>query len=137
MMKKTCFSTVFCLGLYAHALAHEEDDISKANLGHQDAREIKADYGTFTVPSRSEDNGMLRFKNEVDPPCSDCVLTVMSANLEYPDGTRADAGNGMWMHHIVFSNKANRDGVCGDKKPGERFFGAGNDRSPLDLTNGG
>ena len=134
---RKAFAGLLSVALYAHALAHEDDDISKPSIADHDVRRKKAEYGTFTVPPRSEDNGMLRFKNDVDPPCSDCVITVMSANLEYPDGTTADAGNGMWMHHIVFLNKANLDGACGEKKPGQRFWGAGNERSPLDLTNGG
>ena len=125
------------VALYALALAHEDDNMSKPSIADHDVQAKKVEYGTFTVPFRSEHDGMLKVKHDVDAPCSDCVITVMSADLEYPDGTTADAGNGMWMHHLVFLNKANVDGVCGKEKPGERFFGAGNERPRLDLTNGG
>lgn len=134
IMRKV-FAGLLSVALYAHALAYE-DDISKPSIAN-DVRRKKVEYGAITVQPRSEDNGMFRWKKEVDPPCSDCVITVMSANLEYPDGTTADATNGMWLHHIVFLNKANLDGTCGEKKPGQRFWGAGNERTPLDLTDGG
>ncbi|EME41507.1 hypothetical protein DOTSEDRAFT_36893 [Dothistroma septosporum NZE10] len=94
-------------------------------------------YGTYDVPPRSQDNGMLRFKQDHDPPCTDCLITSISVNIQYPDGTTADPTNGMWMHHMTFANKGRLDGVCGDQQPAQRFFGAGNDRSPLDLTIGG
>jgi hypothetical protein len=135
-MKKTV-TGILTIALYAHALTHKDDVMSKPSLANREERERKVQYGEFNVPARDEDNGMLRFKRDVDPPCSNCVITVMSANLEYPNGTTADAANGMWLHHILFYNKAHRDDICGEKEPGQRFFGAGNDRTPLDLTNGG
>lgn len=134
---KTFFPGILTIALYAHAFAHEDDEMANPSIAIQEVKERKLEYGKFAVPARNKENGMLRFKGDVDPPCSNCVITVMSANLEYPNGTTADAANGMWLHHILFYNKAHRDDICGEKKPGQRFFGAGNDRTPLDLTNGG
>lgn len=128
-----------CLGAVIpwRALTLGNEDELRSDIPSPEPREQRAEYGLFTVPPRSQNNGMLRLKQDVDPPCSDCVITAMSANLEYPDGSTADARDGMWMHHIVFSNKGRLDQVCGGLKPGQRFWGAGNERSPLDLTNGG
>jgi hypothetical protein len=61
----------------------------------------------------------------------------MSANIEFLNGTVADTASGLWMHHAVFSNKGRVDSICGDTKPGQRFFGAGNDRGAVDLTKEG
>lgn len=94
-------------------------------------------YGTHDVPLRSQDNGMLRLKQDYDPSCTDCLIMSISTNIQYLNGTTVDPTNGMWMHHMSFANKGRLDGICSDQQPAQRFFGAGNDRSPLDLTIGG
>jgi hypothetical protein len=136
-MRKFYLRLLSFISLCSYTHAHEDEGNIELVAEATMTKVGKSNYGTFTVPSRSKDNGMLRVKKEVDPPCLDCAITVMSANLEFLDGTTADPRNGMWMHHIVFLNKARLDGICGDKKPGQRFWGAGNERTPLDLTNGG
>lgn len=81
-----------------------------------------------------EDNGMKEFKEKsATLPCKDCIITWMQAGLEYPDGTVADAGNGMWLHHTVFSNLARQSQVCPTKKYGDRFFASGNERTPVNI----
>ncbi|KAK1074538.1 hypothetical protein LTR48_009309, partial [Friedmanniomyces endolithicus] len=56
----------------------------------------------------------------------------MQAQLEYANGTIADAETGMWMHHVVFLNRGRNDSVC-DRR-GQRFFASGNERTAVDFT---
>jgi len=69
-------------------------------------------------------------------PCSECLITSFEAALEYSNGTRADADTGMWLHHVVFINRARNDSVCSDGMP-QRFFASGNERTKVDLTDQG
>lgn len=70
-------------------------------------------------------------------PCSDCLVTWMQAGLEYPNGTVANADNGLWLHHTVFSMYNKPNAVCKNKGGGDRFFASGNERTPFDLTANG
>lgn len=80
---------------------------------------------------------MLRFQQRVAAPCSHCLVTFMQSQLEYSNGSTADAETGMWMHHVVFVNMNAKDSVCPDELRGQRFFASGNERTPFDLTAGG
>jgi hypothetical protein len=70
-------------------------------------------------------------------PCRNCLVTWMQAGIESVDGAPMDAGNGMWLHHAVFVNKARKDTVCGEDYFGQRFFATGNERTAVDLCSGG
>ena len=95
---------------------------------------IKVSYGPFSVPSRSDNHGMQNFVCSPDLPCRDCMIVSMHAGLEYPNGSIADAGTGMWLHHTVFQNLMREDAMCGH---GQRFFASGNERTPVDLSSNG
>jgi hypothetical protein len=48
----------------------------------------------------------------IDKPCEgQCVLLGISAGLEYPDGTDANTGTGMWLHHVCNKLSLSRVGV--------------------------
>jgi hypothetical protein len=68
-------------------------------------------------------------------PCNDCLITGFNGGLEFTDGSNANAYNGMWLHHSVFINMNRTDTTC-PRFP-DRFIGAGNERTPIDLTVGG
>jgi hypothetical protein len=72
-------------------------------------------------------------------PCEDCLITFMQADLEYSDGSYANADSGMWLHHVVQVDTAVDDTVCGKavtKRPmaPNRFFASGNERSAVHLS---
>ncbi|KAK3671226.1 hypothetical protein LTR78_008861 [Recurvomyces mirabilis] len=96
----------------------------------------KVSYDSQLVPPRQEDNGMKHSQTAIPLPCSQCLITSMEAALEYSNGTRADANTGMWLHHVVFINRARNDSVCSDNMP-QRFFASGNERTRVDLTDQG
>lgn len=89
-------------------------------------------YGPFTVPGMDVNGGMERFVMKMAIPCSDCLITHVRAELEYPDGSYANADTGMWLHHAVIYNMNRTDTTC-PKLP-DRIFAFGNERTPLDLT---
>ncbi len=78
---------------------------------------------------------MKAFGSRVVPmPCTDCLITWLQADLEYDDGTVADAETGMWLHHTVFSNTNRQSVVCPAMKHGDRFFASGNERTPASIS---
>jgi len=81
---------------------------------------------------------------QVERPCQgNCILLGMNADLEYADGTNANIGNGMWLHHMVlFNSGPNRfDPTCVGKsslphllissspEKSERLMASGNERT--------
>ncbi|KAK1063114.1 hypothetical protein LTR33_012353 [Friedmanniomyces endolithicus] len=96
------------------------------------SQRVKIAYGSHVVQSKSSQNGMSNFQSPIPPPCTDCLVTFMQAQLEYTNGTIADAATGMWMHHVVFLNRGRNDSVC-DRR-GQRFFASGNERTAVDFT---
>ncbi|KAK0946403.1 hypothetical protein LTR29_002165 [Friedmanniomyces endolithicus] len=112
-------------------------DITITNLTAQHfpelgSQRVKVAYGSHVVQSKSEEDGMSKFQAPIPPPCTDCLVTFMQAQLEYADGTVADAATGMWMHHVVFLNRGRNDSLCGRR--GQRFFASGNERTAVDFT---
>ena len=97
---------------------------------------ITTQYGPFLVPSKNEDNGMKSFTMiNATKPCDECILVSMQASLLYPDGTVANANNGMWLHHALMMNTGRQDTSCPQLY--ERFFASGNERTTIDISNGG
>jgi hypothetical protein len=80
----------------------------------------------------NDGGGMAEFESALFMPCSDCGITHIRADLEYPNGSYANADTGMWLHHTVFYNMNRTDTTC-SKWP-ERIFASGNERTPADLT---
>jgi len=78
---------------------------------------------------------MKEFSDPVEMPCTDCLITGFLAGLEFEDGSNANANTGMWLHHTAFLNLNQSDTTCPDYP--SRFLASGNERTPLDLTNGG
>lgn len=101
------------------------------------SQRVKYTYGPITVPSRLEGDGMQAAMSLVPLPCNNCFVTWIQADLEYEDGSRADADTGMWLHHAVFTMQNKHDGICPTMKRGQRFYASGNERTPVDLCGGG
>jgi hypothetical protein len=98
------------------------------------SKRVEIQYGPFTTPSSSVNNGMQTFEViTATKPCSDCLITWMQAGLIYPNGTYANANTGMWLHHVVLTNTARPAAVCGFSNGGERFFASGNERTPINI----
>ena len=72
-------------------------------------------------------------EGSVPLPCTECLITWMQAGLEYPDGSVANADNGMWLHHTVFSNLNRLSRMCPTEWHGDRFFASGNERTPINI----
>jgi hypothetical protein len=95
---------------------------------------VKIRYGPFTVPEMSVDSGMKQFVVPIaQKPCSDCLVTWARAGLEYPNGTVANANNGLWLHHVVFLNTEKTATICPQSLKGDPFFASGNERTPVDI----
>ncbi|KAM7224124.1 hypothetical protein V8F06_000597 [Rhypophila decipiens] len=92
-------------------------------------------YGPFTVPGvdddHGHDHGMKTFAVLIPPPCTDCYITHVQADLQYPNGTSANVNTGMWLHHVVVSNLSKNGPVC----PifGDFVFASGNERTPVNI----
>jgi hypothetical protein len=101
------------------------------------SQRVQIKYGPFTVPGFTVDNGMRNFGlDDAQLPCHGCLITWMQADLEFADGSSANAATGMWLHHTVFMNLG-RPAVksCGSGR--ERFFASGNERTVMDCTHEG
>ena len=101
------------------------------------AQRVKMAYGPFLAPASDDPTymGMRNFTMYGKLPCSDCVITNWTPNLEFADGSSANANTGMWLHHVVFFNMNRTDVTC-PYFP-DRFAAAGNERSVIDYTVGG
>ncbi|KUJ20510.1 uncharacterized protein LY89DRAFT_730547 [Mollisia scopiformis] len=89
---------------------------------------VKIKYGPFLVPGNDMAGFQLR---NVTKPCSDCKITFFQADLEYEDGSYANANTGMWLHHMVLLNPTQRDTVCPTHP--ERIFASGNERTAANI----
>ncbi|KAB5543063.1 hypothetical protein GE09DRAFT_237012 [Coniochaeta sp. 2T2.1] len=110
---------------------------AKGQFSHPKSLRVKNRYGPFTVPGMDEDAGMREFQSDLAMPCSDCVITHIQADLEYPDGSYANANTGMWLHHVVVYNMNRTDATCSEGTYPQRIFASGNERTKFDVTMGG
>jgi hypothetical protein len=73
------------------------------------------------------------------PACGDCYLTSMRPDLTFADGSSANLDRGLMLHHAVLIQPQRPDPTCGREGVGfmgERFFAAGNERTPGNLPPG-
>ena len=95
---------------------------------------VKIRYGPFVAPAMNVNNGMGQFsREEIEMPCTDCLITWMQAGLEYPNGTVANANTDLWLHHTVFANMNRTSTVCPGPSTPDSFFASGNERTPIDI----
>lgn len=99
-------------------------------------------YGPFTIPAASGMD-MGEIENRLDlwvrKPCTGCVITSMSPNLVYADGTRAGVNTGTMLHHMVLASQFRSDPTCSGNLlglVGERFFASGDERTVLGFPPG-
>jgi hypothetical protein len=121
-----------------------EPDLPTSGSGLKDGAQIsKQRYGPYTVPAL----GMLesQFAFYVKKPCVECYVTAMQADVEYPDGRRANTDEGAWLHHAVLYNGigwwgGKKDLVCAEPSINgwvmspHRIFASGNERVPVRLN---
>ncbi|KAK5133623.1 hypothetical protein LTR08_007571 [Meristemomyces frigidus] len=102
------------------------------------SQRVKIRHGPFTVASMDVNNGMADFQQEnVQMPCTDCIITWMQAGLEYPNGTVANADTNLWLHHTVFWNMNRTSAVCPGLDNLDTFFASGNERTPANICANG
>jgi hypothetical protein len=99
-------------------------------------------YGPWTVgPDTMTGVKVFNFPR----PCQDCYITGIQADLVYADGTIANHHTSAMLHHMVLLNTARPDATCPRSRvpgptsrvaSGERFYAAGNERTPLTLPDG-
>jgi hypothetical protein len=121
-----------------------EPDLPTSGAGLKDGAQIaKLRYGPYTVPAL----GMLEsvFAFYVKKPCVDCFVTAMQADMEYPDGRKANTDEGAWLHHAVLYNGigwwgGKKDLVCAEPTLNgwimspHRIFASGNERVAVRLN---
>lgn len=97
-------------------------------------KRVKVSYEPTVVPGIDVGTGMGGFYDRSTfLPCTDCLLLSIHGDLEFLNGTVADASSGMWLHHAVFVNKNRKDTTCREQTS-QRFFATGNERTLVDLT---
>ena len=63
------------------------------------------------------------------------MIVWMQADLEFLEDEHAGGEEGMWLHHTVLHNEANRAlHNCDKGKTRQRFFASGNERSVVDFS---
>ena len=96
------------------------------------SKRVAIQYGPYTTPPRTMMSGMKDFEEDsVEMPCMDCLITWMKADLHYVNGTEANANTGLWLHHTLLANVADRSPACGGSAV--RFFASGNERTAADI----
>ncbi|KAK0752757.1 hypothetical protein B0T18DRAFT_314162 [Schizothecium vesticola] len=99
------------------------------------AKGVKITYGPFAIPGSHDPETMGMVTNHmfnITMPCHDCLITGWSSDLQFVNGTSANANNNMWMHHTGLMNLNRTDLAC-EHWP-ERISVNGNERSPFDFT---
>ena len=99
------------------------------------AKRVKITYGPFAIPGSNDPETMGMVTNHmfnITMPCHDCLITGWSSDLQFVNGTSANANNNMWMHHTGLMNLNRTDLAC-EHWP-ERISVNGNERSPFDFT---
>ena len=94
-------------------------------------------YGPFAVPGMGDHDhhDMKNFGFAMPPPCSDCFVTYAQGDLQYPNGSYANANTGMWLHHVIIAN-LNRAGIVCPTNA-ELAFASGNERVPINICSNG
>ena len=75
---------------------------------------LRTRYGPFTVPGVEDPDtmGMQSFTGLLDFPCTGCIVTYIAADLEFEDGSLANAHTGMWLHHTLLASVGKQDETC-------------------------
>ena len=80
---------------------------------------------------------MKTFVFDMTPPCTDCFITYIQADMRYLNGSYANVNTGMWFHHVAIVNydRERRVGVSAAVCPGmaEMIFASGNERMPANI----
>lgn len=85
-----------------------------------EAKSVKLRYGPYLVPNATRKNDFGEMGSlynypdtEIERPCGgDCILLGITAGLEYPNGTDANIGDGMWLHHVCPSSRFGGKQLC-------------------------
>ncbi|KAK1836698.1 hypothetical protein QBC39DRAFT_247005, partial [Podospora conica] len=93
------------------------------------SQRILTKYGPLSVPPSGGNHAMGNFDFPVPSPCTDCVVTQYTFNIEYADGSYANANTGTYLHHAVFLNFARRMATCSAVDQPELAFASGNERT--------
>jgi len=70
----------------------------------------------------------------ITSPCSNCYVTSVKVDMVFADGRQANMDSGLMLHHLVLIQPGLHDTTCAAATPigllGQRFFAAGNERTP-------
>jgi hypothetical protein len=104
------------------------------------AKLVKIRHGPFIVPPNTLFQGLPEIAGgpKIAKPCDECFLGALQGGLEYEDGSEANADSDMFLHHLVISNDAKPDWLCGLRLVGvlrpQWMYNTGNDRSAVRLN---
>jgi hypothetical protein len=102
-------------------------------------------YGPFPLPA--VDSGGQAHYNRIMPalpaPCVNCMVTMMSPDLVYADGSSANLSTGPMLHHTVLFDPMREDPTCSRSNGGgavgmfgHRVFASGNERTTMIMPDG-
>ncbi|KAJ4293786.1 hypothetical protein N0V88_005296 [Collariella sp. IMI 366227] len=111
--------------------SYEIESLKPRFLTSLGSQRLKIRYGPFAVPPAAENNGIKTFYVQTPPPCEDCFLTQIQANLEYPDGTIANTKTGLSLHNLIVTNLERDSITC--PLLSETIYTTGNERTAADL----
>jgi hypothetical protein len=99
------------------------------------SQRILLKYGPFNAMPSTTNNGMDSYLlPNAAAPCTNCLIKFMQANLEYPDGSYANADTGIWLHQALY-NLNEPNAVC--PTTSNQIYATGNERTTADISNSG
>ncbi|AEO64122.1 d5cff490-3fb3-4135-bff6-fb71d2379c06 [Thermothielavioides terrestris] len=105
------------------------------SFAHFGSQRVRINYGRFTVPPATEENGVKRFSLQTAPPCKDCLLTRIRADLQHPDGTgSANRDTDVWLRHVLVTNLERDSATC--PLLAAPIYASGNERAEADISLG-
>lgn len=128
-----------------------EPDLDPSKPGRDGATIKKIKFGPYTLAAGQKKEfpigafGLSPIEMGRPPPCTNCYITAMQLNLEYPDGKIANVDTGAWLHHVDIS-VTGTDYTCpssiistiangGDPSMGgRRIYAGGNERVPVRMN---
>ncbi|KAK4211008.1 hypothetical protein QBC37DRAFT_447197 [Rhypophila decipiens] len=114
------------------------DVLQPKNFKELGAKRVKITYGPLAIPSAGDKDtgGMITYSDpNLVVPCTGCFITGMDTDLQWEDGTTANANKGIWLHHTGLMNLNRTDAGCPEWP--ERIGVNGNERSSFDFTTKG
>jgi hypothetical protein len=88
-----------------------EPDLIEGRPAKDGATVKKIKFGPYTIKSGQKKEypigafGLTPVEPGRPPPCTECYITAMQLNLEYPNGTHANVDTGAWWAFLILHGR--------------------------------